>query len=349
MEGFSYNGKHSDDFHCYFIPDASDRWFASPDFQIYEADDTGKDGGYFYGTRAKVRTFTLKCYYEEITLARREALRRWLDRSTSGKLVFDRRPFVSYDVRPTKVVPGKRYAIYNSQTGEELYSGTFTVTLSAYQPYGLLNNKEYASFDTDGASECCGILKSTMMPATPTTSSRAFLLYNCGTQPCNTVFRIGGTASTGLTITNNTNGTYCTLTSLPSSGYLEINSELGSVTWVHGTERDLAFSYHTSGYVVLDPYIACEDEVVVSYTASSTSVTRQNAVFDARFVGKYLYLDGAWRKITAVNSSGVATVDSAPTHTGITNAKVVTMNEITITGTSITLTTLEADYFPMIV
>lgn len=113
MEGFTYNGKHSNDFHCYFIPDETDNWFASPDFEVYESGDTGKDGGYFYGTRTKVRSFDLKCYYEDITLAQREALRRWLSKDTVGNLVFDCRPHVSYEVRPTKVVSGKRYATYN--------------------------------------------------------------------------------------------------------------------------------------------------------------------------------------------------------------------------------------------
>ena len=57
MDGFTYNGKHSEDFHCYFIPNESDRWFASPDFKVYENADAGRNGGYFYGTQAKVRTF----------------------------------------------------------------------------------------------------------------------------------------------------------------------------------------------------------------------------------------------------------------------------------------------------
>lgn len=57
MEGFTYNGGRSDFYHCYFIPNESDLWFASPDFEVYENTDPGRNGGYFYGTRAKVRTF----------------------------------------------------------------------------------------------------------------------------------------------------------------------------------------------------------------------------------------------------------------------------------------------------
>ena len=524
MEGFWYNGKHSDDFHCYFIPDENDRWFASPDFEVYETTDTGKDGGYFYGTKAKVRAFTLKCFYEDATIQQREALRRWLDRNTSGQLIFDRRPFVHYDVRPTKVVQGKRWTSLAPGSDEELYNGTLTITFSAYQPYGILNYKEYTDFDTEGAALYCGMLEHSMMPTIPedippidfssahtkpyvisgvtglwrydaedssyfipvddgctmltvaanaeqpsvvallktatpsngatpdyatggtcvvipagqshvfsipsdchyvcilkitsldygeidgakeisladhigdgtnrssgsggnycvtidellsdlrtlpsantvvaqdvealpatlniitgsynavfnagvttstisrgigvktdgglvvyidgmkrlemgtwlqenpvtirykipqadyTPDSAVFvspqtntrMIYNCGTQTCSPIFRISGIADTGLVITNHTNDTYCRLTGFPSVGYLEIDGNLGSVTWVHGASRDLAFAYHTEGFVTLEPYMACEDEVVVSYTSGSTAITQPNGTFDDR-------------------------------------------------------------------
>ena len=349
MDGFRYNGKHSEDFHCYFIPNESDRWFASPNFDVYENSDAGRDGGYYYGSRAKVRSFELRCYYEDITIAQREAIRRWLDRGTFGKLFFDDRPFVAYDVRPTKVVSGKRYAVYNSETGEELYSGTFTITFSAYFPYGYLNCKDYTSLDEEGIGQYCGIIKHSMMPTAPTTSSRAFQLYNCGTQTCSTVLRVGGTAATGLTITNTTNQTSCTLSSLPSTGYLEIDSRYGSIKWIHGTDSDYAFNYHVNGFITLEPYIACEDEIVVSYTSGSSSITMTSNKFDDRFIGKYIYIEGAWRRITGVSAGGAATVNFTPSNTGVQETKVVTMNDIVITGTDLALTTLEVDYFPIIV
>lgn len=246
------------------------------------------------------------------------------------------------------MVPGKRYAVYNSETGEEVYSGTFTITFSAYQPYGLLNKKSYDDLESDGAEQYCGILPDDMMPAVPTTSSTNFLMYNCGTQRCATVFRVSGTANAGLTITNNTNGTSCVLTSLPSTGYLEIDGRYGSIKWVHGNNEDFAFNYHVSGFISLVPYMGCEEDLVVNYTSGSTSVTRLIQKFDERFVGKYIYLDGGWKKITAVALDGTATINTAPSHTGTAQTKAVTMNEISIAGTGIALTRLEADYFPVI-
>ena len=248
------------------------------------------------------------------------------------------------------MVPGKRYAIYNSATGKEVYSGTFTVTFSAYFPYGILSVKDFTGFvDDQGIGQYCGILRRNMMPVAPTVSSTNFLLYNCGTQTCGTVLRVGGTANAGLTITNHTNGTSCTLASLPSTGYLEVDSRYGSIKWVHGNAEDFAFNYHVKGFITLTPYMACEDEIVVSHTSGSAIITRQNDKFDERFIGKYIYVSGTWQKIATVAVDGTATINGIAASTGITQTKVVTMNEITVAGTNAALTKLEVDYFPIIV
>lgn len=57
MEGFTYNGIHSETLSVWFIPDAQDRWFASPEYEVYEDETYGSDGGYYYGNRAKIRKF----------------------------------------------------------------------------------------------------------------------------------------------------------------------------------------------------------------------------------------------------------------------------------------------------
>lgn len=251
-------------------------------------------------------------------------------------------------MRPTKVTSGKIYANYDQLTGEERYSGTFTITLSAYDPYGYLKYQSYNIFDTEGASQYCGMLENTLMPAAPTVSSQSFLMYNPGTQTCSTIFRISGTAATGLTITNETNGTKCEIVSLPSAGYLEIDSYFGSVAWVHGTEEELAFARHGEGFITLAPYMTDKERAAVSYTADSANVTFINDVPPMSLIGKYMYVDGAWRKITAINNR-TATLSAAVTNTGAADVPIVTMNEITIAGTDIALTRLEAVSRPIIV
>lgn len=250
MEGFTYNGIHSSKFNCWYIPNADDRWFASPEFELYEKEVPGHPGGYSYGDRTKIRTFSLKVFFEDIDRQTREKIRWWLDQKTMGELEFDERPFVVYRcVRPKKTVLGK---IYTGQYGDsqELYSGTFTVEFSCYEPYGYLKYKTYDTYDKDGAGMYCGMLEQSEMPAAPAVTDRSFLIYNPGTEVCDTLIRIGGTTGAGgLTIKNITNETQCKLSSLPQNGYLEIGSGAGSVIHVNGNTRTLDFQYHDSGYL----------------------------------------------------------------------------------------------------
>ena len=50
-----------------------------------------------------------------------------------------------------------------------------------------------------------------------------------------------------------------------------------------------------------------------------------------------------------MNSDGSAVLESAMATTNIENAKLVTMNQIVVTGENMVLTRLEVDYAPMIV
>ena len=185
MDGFSYNGKHSGDFGVWYVPDPAVLWTPSPDFEVFDSEDGTRDGGSYYKNRVKKRVFTLACYYEDITIETREKIRAWLNRNTAGMLIFDERPFEYYIVHPTKIVPGKQY----TQAGpwlQDTISGTMTITFTAYWPFGYMKYKSYNGTDLDNASAYCGILPDSKMPAAPTTSSRDFLVYNCGTEVCDT-------------------------------------------------------------------------------------------------------------------------------------------------------------------
>lgn len=107
MNGFEYNGVHCSSLGVWYIPDAKDQWRSSPDYEVMSAKVKGRAGGYYYGNDAKERTFTMNCFFEDITLETRERIRHWIDRKTSGRLIFDEQPFVYYNVRPTKLDTGK--------------------------------------------------------------------------------------------------------------------------------------------------------------------------------------------------------------------------------------------------
>lgn len=148
--------------------------------------------------------------------------------------MFDEKPFVIYrNVTIRKTVSGTSYPSGDGLTHMPVFSGTFTIEFAAYDPYGYLAYKAYHDYDYDGARVYCGMIEENEMPAAPTTDSRSFLLYNCGTQACDTVLTIGGSAQ-GITIRNLTNGTKCVLNSLPANGYLEIDSAYGTIKHISG-------------------------------------------------------------------------------------------------------------------
>ena len=240
---------------------------------------------------------------------------------------------------------------YTILTGRgEIHSGTFTVTFSAYEPYGFMTYKQIDDgVDLKGAEIYSGILPAEQMPELISETSTSGLIYNCGTQPCNTLIQIGGTG-TDIVISNETNGTFCSLLSLPESGYLEIDSRLGKVTLVHNEQRDVFFEYHNEGYLTLAPYLPKQFNVGVEYKNGNATVSFYELTSLENYLGKYIYLEEAWHKIVSVSEEdGTAELDTAMTTNGATLTKIVTMNEIRITGTGMTLNKLSIDYTPVIV
>ena len=249
--GFSYNGVHSDDMMVEFAPGPDFRWFGDPEFENYESDVGFHHGGYFYGSKVKSRTFVLKCYFEEITQRQREGIRRWLKRGTEGRLVFDDKPFVYWNVRPGKTVPGQMY--YSG----DLYSGTFEITFTADDPFGYLTRKYNTGSETDDAEDYCDLIDQGQMPAAPTTSGTSFNVYNPGTEPCGLVLRLSGSTSNPIMFQNDENATRCILSDLPSNNLiLEVDGDHGVCkTYISAmaTEGEISFAYHDRGYVRLEP------------------------------------------------------------------------------------------------
>lgn len=120
-------------------------------------------------------------------------------------------------VRPTKAFEPELYEHVLDGNSFPTYSGTFSMTLSAYDPFGYLTKtvceSEEELFEM---ASYCGILFSDQMPDSPTPDSMRFLVYNCGTELCGLNFYFRGTAPSGMTLRNLTNGTKCKLTALPA-------------------------------------------------------------------------------------------------------------------------------------
>ena len=253
MSGFSYNGVHCEELGVTYIPDASSNWFQSPDISIGKDEVNWSDGGYTYYTKRKQRTFTLSCYFEDLSWKGRERLRRWLDEKGSGWLIFDDRDYIKYWVHPSKVVPGKIYRQTIGYQHGRFHNGTFTITFEADDPLGQLDKLTDEDLLDTQQDNICNLIRSDMMPAMPTASSTRFLVYNQGTQKCGLTIRIAGIAENGLDIYNATNGTMCRLRGLPSSGTLVIDGEKSLVTLDSELGEEIAFAYHDHGYIQLEP------------------------------------------------------------------------------------------------
>lgn len=344
MEGFSYNGIHCGRYSVGYAPDPSAYFNNNPTYSVYDEDTPWHDGGYYFGNKTDIREFELDCYFEDITIATRNKILQWLDKNTSGKLIFDSRPFVYYNVRPSKVITGKIYP-----SGHGLYSGTFKVYFKAYNPFGFLMYKSYDDIDTDGVTQYCGMIRTGEMPPVPKTTDSSFLIYNCGTEIADTVIKLAGSAPNGLTITNEANNNVCTLTSLPDkSDYVEINSANGVVKSISGNDSTIAFEFHGDGYIRLVPCGMLYMDVLASYLEGSNLVSIQNYDVHDSFVGKYIFLNNSWMEITSIIDEHTLTISSSMSQSGQEETKIATMNKITISGEQVSLSKLEIDYVPQI-
>ena len=291
----------------------------------------------------------MTCFFEDLPLADKERMLQWLDRKTEGDLIFDDRPFVKYHVRPTKRIELRSYVHSGNVRGNDLYSGTFTIVFTAYDPLGEMMYRFYDGVDQDGAGNYCGILDKSEMPAAPSAESRDFIMYNCGTEQANTIIRIAGTAPNGLTIRNRTNGQTCVIRALPpETGYLELDSRMGRVDMINHGVRTLAYEYHDRGYITLEPFGRMWDNVLVEYEAGNNEITIRNIVPTQELVGQYVYLSGEWIRIIAVLATGHVVITKRMENDGLENTHLARMNEIEITGDNVELTKLEVDYTPRI-
>lgn len=253
LNGFTYNGIHSSVYHVDYIPDASDLWFASPDWDMYDSDIAWHHGGYYYGNAVKNRDFKLKCFYEEVNRKKREDMRKWLHRDTSGILMFDDLPFVYWKVRPVSSPTGQEYI------DSGYFSGLFDITFRAYEPFGYLVRKYNSTpeEEEDEANDYCDLIKESEMPAAPTTASRTFNVYNPGREVCGLNIQMSGTVSNPVEFLNETNGSRCIIQRLPTNNLvLDIDSDYATIyTHPAGTaaNSELGYVYHDRGYVSLNP------------------------------------------------------------------------------------------------
>lgn len=55
------------------------------DYEITDLVTDNRDGGYYIGARIKPRSFSLSCFFEDISRAQLHGIYEWLDRRRSGE------------------------------------------------------------------------------------------------------------------------------------------------------------------------------------------------------------------------------------------------------------------------
>lgn len=368
MSGFTYNGVHSSAYGVEWIPNADDKWFQDAEFENYDIEAGWHHGGYYFGSFAKTRKITLKCFFEGVTVPMREGIRRWLKRGTVGRLILDAMPFVYFICYPDAVVQGKIYRDRNC-AGEERFSGTFNVTFRAASPFGYLIRKYNTVNTDDNSTDFCSMILNTQMPSAPTTLSRDFYVFNPGTERCGLTIELSGTAPVPFRFFNEANGTYCELIALPPSGLnLAINGDTGyvKVRQPNATSYDNGFAYHEKGFIELEPDVGHNDiayEDAVKLTNSSYSLKLVEFPVSPDMIGARLTVGNITGTVTSISgnnnvvyvdftysttisrTTGVCNIISQGNHIVIQEKN---SNDSWVNATQLTLTSISVDYQPRV-
>lgn len=323
--GFIYNGKHSDEMHLGFIPDASGRGDLVSGYSVIGADRSWAPGSDYYTTRTTTRNFELKCFYEMITRREREDILRWIDRRTSGELIFDDRPYAKYTVRPSKAPAIKDYPQFVG--AESRYSGTITLYFAAHYPFAELTETDYNTASMEARIDL-DLLPTAMMNAQGVVGSTT-LIYNPGTELGHSIIRLAGGGT--VTIKNTTNGDETKTVGAPSNYVLD--SKLGSAATVSGGVRTESSSAHDKGYIHFEPNRIIRRDLQISTTSGSSTVTGYGA-FTAEMAGAFIFVSNTWKKIESVTNSREIVLASGASTTATSRTTIATMNVLTVTGST---------------
>lgn len=337
VKGFTQNGIHSSELKVYWTPDAQERGDFFSEYEILDLERSWIPGGEYFHTRVTSKKKELECYYEQVTLAERERILKWLDRRTSGKLIFDNRPYAAYFVRPSKKIEFKDYL--QTEMGEKLYSGTFVITFTAYNPFAeLLWDTIDGHEDDEWAIAETGLLKEEQMPAAVSMADTNCLIYNPGTEIGHSIIRFKGKTGSGdLEIYNGATGDKCVIKTgmeTAEGEHYEIHSETGRAFRVKDSFETIDFAFHDEGQITFIPYEFIKRDILVNATAGEKTIYSPNNEFDQDMAGRYIWIDGEWKYISQASSSEMQI--NTPINSSITGSKaiVANMNFITITKAS---------------
>ena len=330
MEGFTYNGVHSSDVGVMYVPSADEMGDFFSDYEVISDEHSWADGGAYFKSRVKPRVFTLSCFYDRVDEKKLEEIIRWLDRRTSGELIFDSRPYASYFVHPTK-----RISVNDYLQGGGTHSGTFEVSFTAYHPFARLVYDNATDYDNAGFKAETGVLPKNVPLVEAAGAGNYMYVYNPGTERAHSKVVLKSSITSPVTLTNDLNKSKCTIkpVTLASGETIEIDSYTGRTEKVSSTGRTLCTEFHDDGFLVFEPCTPFYRDVTVHTTAQSKVVTSGSDVFNDGMVGQWILIGTSWRLISAVSSAKSITVHAPFEEMTDTAAFIGTRNMVLITST----------------
>ena len=104
--GFSFCGVECGELNLQYVPENAETYVYRPaKYEVHEQAFEGHDGGYFYGTTTAPKEFKLRCIYqdEHINNGSMTAILNFFKRGKTGRLSFEKRPWVWYNATVTNV------------------------------------------------------------------------------------------------------------------------------------------------------------------------------------------------------------------------------------------------------
>lgn len=352
--GFSFCGVDIAELGLEYAPDNVNTYVFKPsDYKLSEQIFDAHDGGYYYGETVQPKIFTLRCIYqdEHVNGGIISNVSRFFRRGRTGRLVFQKRPWVWYGATVVNVNVSQMLNYMN---------GLVTITLKAYYPFGRTDMEGYEEGYEylEALKSNSAMLPSGVMPETKViedgqelTTQTIVPLLNAGTERASVAIEIAGDVGEGVLINNPSTGQSCRFVAMSKAAttnagkYVVCDGLNGKTVLTDGTDSELSYLYHDYGFIDLEPAYPIIRDVSVSYTSGSALVRAEEDVFGEDSKGKYLYYDGAWRKIASVVNSKEANVLPSPSVSGSEKTNIVQMNELVVTPVaSMSLTRLNFVY-----
>lgn len=332
---FSFCGTHISTIGLSYAPELENTYVYRPAAtNVHEETFEGHNGGYIYGAWKEPKEFILRCYFEEKRIdkgimAKIHSLFRI---GKTGKLIFDKRPWCYYFATVTNV---------DDRETSNYLNGIITITMKAAYPFAradFLYNERTDPFHDDIMNNSAAYDKQSMPPVTSFLSlpQNTVIIGNPGTERAAVKVTAAGDALEGIVIANNTTGQSMKIIGLSKAETTNVNGEViidslnGKTILSKPNEKTMAAKYHDYGFLELESAFPAIRDLYIHYDAGYT--VQVVNILNENLIGKYIFVQGEWRKINTQPDKHTLTVSKAMTESGTEKTTAMLMNEIQITA-----------------